>query len=180
MEYKNVTFKDVPTEVRSVFTLYFNKDIISIGSLIRKLPYLLISLCEISSKEWIVSVEYNPKSNSFESSIGSNESSITIINPEQNSKSLHTGFNILNNVFKKDKWIPQEVTYGKVRFKTDAGPFTYEKTKWVSGDRPRYQFKVRKEALGGVIDAVLRWFKPQSTSITSSEVLETSISPNVY
>lgn len=179
MKFKNVTFKDVSEDVLNTFTVYFGKDVVSIGALVRKLPYLLMSLCNSSPKEWIVSVEYNPKNNSFESSIRSDRSIITVVNPDQNSKSMRTSFNILNKVFKEDKWILQEVTYGKVRFKTKSDIFIYEKTKWVSGDKPRYQFKIKRESTG-VLNSIMRMFRDKSVEIISSEVLETSISPNVY
>lgn len=171
---------EVSDGVIEVIGEYFPKNTVSVGSITRKLPYLLMSLVRCTGTEWTARFEYIKTRSRFETVLTSeNGEKIVICNDTASDSSAYKTFQVMNAMFRSDKWIKTDVTLGKVKLYTQSYIFVYTKTKYSGEDKPIYVFTVSgKKRVFGSIKA---WFSDtDSTKVDKFEVLETSTTPFVY
>lgn len=118
------------SKVVTILDEYFPSGKISIGSLSRKIPYLLISICQQTRRDWEVAVEYLELDRVFGivfRTFGDTPCKLLFkITPLRN-RDIIRDLDILNSLFRKDKYLDEPVQYAKIMLKTTHGNFVYSK-----------------------------------------------------
>lgn len=131
---------------------YFPSGNISIGSLLRKLPFLLMDLVDITKSTWCLNFLITDDSD-IEVRLSETESA----SERQHLKIMytaraHTGkkhaIQMLTKVFVHDKWVKIPVRESLVVLNKNNASFGYSKKLWISGDKSIYRavFEMKPES----------------------------------
>ena len=142
---ENVETKNAPSWVLDIMSHYFlNNYRLTVGTMIRKLPFMLIELATHNSKPWYLTCKYDTKSGGrFISritcpddtvpivekgrTIGSSAISLTAINLVSEGALYDNTLAVLNQAFESDKWVTMPVSEAKVRLVVDNRAYVYHK-----------------------------------------------------
>lgn len=151
---------NISSKINQTFSNYFaDKNIISIGSFIRKVNNILMDLCDILDGLWVVMLKYETKGEKFR---------FVIRNAEHNVNyditcALSAGVNyassmvIVNQSFNRDKMAKHPVSYLRAKITTNRNNYVLEKKLLLGEDiavwtmhtvrKPWYVRLFRKNAL---------------------------------
>ena len=171
---------EISDGVIEVIGEYFPKSTVSVGSIARKLPYLLMSLVRVTCTEWTARFEYIKSRSRFETVLTSTKGErVVICNDNTSDAGAFKSYQVMNAMFRTDKWVKTDVTYSKVKLFTQSYIFTYEKTKYSGEEKPIYVFKMNGKRR--LLKSMFAWFRNiDNTKIDHFDVVETSTTPYVY
>lgn len=159
---------------------YFPKSTVSIGSIARKLPFLLMSLVKATGLKWTARFEYVKSHARFETVLSSEKGDrVVVYNDATKGADITNSFKVMNAMFRSDKWVKCEVTYSKVVLHTADYEFSYEKSKYNGDEKPVYVFTMtgRRKILGSISS----WICGTDTNdVVKFDVVKTSNTPLTY
>jgi|SRR5574344_15345 hypothetical protein len=126
----NLVYTRVPDNVIKVFEKYVSKETLSVGVMVRKLPYILMDLCNTVGNDWTAVFEYDKASSKFVTRFCCTNSKIklTVFNSLKEGVDYNNTLSILEGVFKSDKWISMYVRKSRVELITNGdNEYVYEK-----------------------------------------------------
>lgn len=155
-----------------VINKYFSTGTVSIGSLCRKLPYLLLDLVGDTTDNWTVAVGYDSTERNFTTRI-----SIDIADKFriENSVTKH-GVNEVNSLkmlekeFEKDKFLKTPCTYAKIELVYNHNIYLYEKSKYMDTSGPRFVFKVINKT--SLMRRLVNRLMPANNKISSVKIIK--------
>ena len=159
---------------------YFPKSTVSIGSIARKLPFLLMSLVKTTGLKWTARFEYVKSHSRFETVLSSEKGDrVVVYNDATKGADIANSFKVMNSMFRSDKWVKCEVTYSNVVLNTADHTFTYEKSKYTGDEKPVYVFTM--SGTRKILGSISSWLRGTDTDeINSYEVVKTSNTPLTY
>lgn len=156
---------------------YFENGTASIGSLCRKLPFLLLDLVGNGIDDYSLIITYDAKNKNFLTKISTDvEEKFRIENTVSKGVNEANSLKILRKMFEKDKFVKTPCSYAKVQLTYNHGVYIYEKSKVdVSADLTRFIFRISNKTsfFRRMINLVL----PANKHVVDTEVLKTVL-PN--
>ena len=141
----------------AVFSKYFEKECISLGSLCRKLPFLLMELADINGAQWFLKVQLDEARSRFLTKIAN---------------SLH----VLNELFDNDKKVIRTpCSYGIAEFVYQKNKYRYEKIRY----NDNYMFVFQVKPLNGFIEKIKKFFRTAKEGITNIKLIKVDGAPVV-
>ena len=120
----------VDNAVLHVFdTLFDNREVISVGSFVRKVYVLLMGLCDVCPSVWVIMLRYDTKQERFRFIITNVENSYRY----EVACTLSSGVNYMcaidavNKSFIRDKMAKHPISYIKTNIIADTNSYIYEK-----------------------------------------------------
>lgn len=172
---KNYIFKTDNTEMIKVFEKYFDKECISLGSMCRKLPFILMELSNINSEEWFLRVKFDKFRERFLTTVASQS---TVLVEIENSVEMHgtkigNSLHVLNEMFDNDKRIIKTpCSHGIAEFLYSKCKYRYEKIRY--SDDYMFVFKIQK--LTGLLNTIKSWLTSSSETISDVTVIKSDSS----
>lgn len=120
----------VDSAILHVFnTLFDNREVISIGSFVRKVYVLLMGLCDVCSSVWIITLRYDAKQERFRFIIKNVENSYRyeVICALSSGVNYACALDAVNKSFIRDKMARHAVSYIKTNIIADTNEYIYEK-----------------------------------------------------
>lgn len=116
--------------LKAIFCKLFTSDVVTVGTLVRKVHFLLMSLAEYSHETWYISISHEPQKNRFVTKISCPPLDIKIVFLHKTCDGVKTEntLELLNECFVKDKWVRIAVRYAKFLLSTSIGDFVIEKS----------------------------------------------------
>lgn len=150
---------------------YFSTGIVSIGSLCRKLPYLLLDLVGNTKKEYSVVVEYDEIEHNFITIISAGDKHKFEI---ENSVTRHgvdesNSISMLKKQFIKDKFIKSPCSYAKIGVNYNHKTYVYEKQKSSKRNLQIFSFKVSNTT--SLFRKLLSYLLPSNNKIGNIKVM---------
>ena len=142
---ENVETKNAPSWVLDIMSQYFaNKNRLTVGTMVRKLPYMLIELAAYNNKPWYLTCKYDTKSGGRfitritcpedavrivdnGRTIGGSTIALTAINLVSAGALYDNTVAVLEQTFQSDKWVTMPVSEAKVRLIVDNHAYIYQK-----------------------------------------------------
>jgi hypothetical protein len=158
---ENVTYSEhIDPDAIACLYEYFHNPIVSIGSIIRKMPYFLMSLVRATNETWRADISFDERTQSFVTVFSSESGSMITVTSETSRGACSVNSrNILNSVFRSDKWIKTSVLYGKVKINKDGWTYIYTKER-LSLFKDHYTFQVSGKR--NVLNTFKDWIFGQS------------------
>lgn len=115
--------------IEQLFDTMFDKDIISIGSFVRKVYVILMGLCDIVSGLWVVTLRYDQKQEQFRFIIKCIDKGYTyeITCSLASGVSYVSSMAVVRQSFTRDKITKHAVSYAKANIIADTNTYVYEK-----------------------------------------------------
>lgn len=120
----------VDNAISHVFdTLFDNREVISIGSFVRKVYALLMGLCDVCSSVWVITLRYDTKQERFRFIIKNVENSYQyeVICTLSSGVNYACALDVVNKSFIRDKMAKHAVSYIKTNIIADTNDYIYEK-----------------------------------------------------
>ena len=106
-----------------------DKSIISIGSFVRKIPSIMVNLCNIVNDLWVIVFKFDTKTKRFRFIIKGASTCITyeIICAIEDGVNYDGAMEVLNQSFTRDKMAKHPVSYLKAEIESDTTSYVFEK-----------------------------------------------------
>lgn len=164
-----------------VLQKYFAGEVVTVGSLIRKLPYLLIDFARHNQKPWYMYITYDKVHARFVTKLTCPEShdKIVFLHCLKDGVKYENTLEVLNKAFLSDKWVPMPVNFSKVLLTCNDGhEYIYEKAKQTPADSVGefswVCYPAKQNLFSKITGSLSNLFKsaPEQTIVESAEVLE--------
>lgn len=161
-----------------VMKKYFDNGTASIGSLCRKLPFLLLDLVGNSIDDYSLIVTYDAQNKNFLTKISTDLEEKFRIDNSVTKQGVNeaNSLKILRKMFEKDKFVKTPCSYAQVQIEYNHGVYIYEKSKVViSADLTKFIFKISNKT--SLFKRMLNVFLPDDRHVGNTEILKTVL-PN--
>lgn len=162
----------------TVFSKYFEKECITLGSLCRKLPFLLMELADINGAQWFLKVQLDEARSRFLTKIACDEFDFCTIenSSETHGTKIANSLHVLNELFDNDKKVIRTpCSYGIAEFVYQKNKYRYEKIRY----NDNYMFVFQVKPLNGFIEKIKKFFRTAKEGITNIKLIKVDGAPVV-
>ena len=154
-EIKNCERAPEQEWIRNCIFTYISGEIATVGTLVRKGPFLLMALAKYSNDIWNMTISFEPEKGRFRTKISCpsiSNSTVVFLHKLCDGVKYENTMELLKDNFIKGKWTQLPTKYAKLLCFTSIGNFIYEKS-FPSKDspgiycwscRPQKQSKLKK------------------------------------
>lgn len=188
----NLKISNVWEEGVEIFKKFFPTPIITVGSLVRKAPYLILELCALPDVETVeFGGMYNDKENMYHFAIKTRSSNSLLINNSHTAtiecalSASRFQLNEINNFFNHDKYCRIPIIFARIEWLCKHGKYTYTKA-LDSTNKHNFYLRIIKESrsfseyLKTIVLSIKNSFKSESQhKILSWKILKQTDAHNI-